>query len=369
MGGSGEDLVRETCQTALEEELRAKSESLEAAQELASVGSWDFNVETQTGSWSKQLFEMFDRDPALGEPPFPEFLAYLHPDDRDAVVEHQARAISTGERCEFRFRSNPENGPIRHFVSTVAARSSNPAIVSGAILDETDSVHAVRDLERLRDESRRRATVESLAALSAGLVHDFGNLLMAISTNAGFLSKHLAGNADATDALRDIEAAAERGASICRNLGLFSGGRKRPKQKLVLTEGIAAAVSTFDGVDVSVSEDDRVVVLGDPTLVEKLVSVILKNAVEASDKPISITCGATATRGWFEVRDSGPGMTDEVRERATEPFFTTKFQGRGLGLAAALGIVNAHGGTLVIRCPDSGGTVVRVELPLAKESD
>ena len=64
------------------------------------------------------------------------------------------------------------------------------------------------------------------------------------------------------------------------------------------------------------------------------------------------------------VRDSGPGIPADVRERIFTPFFTTKARGTGLGLPTAKRIVEAHGGSIAVRCPPGGGTTVEVGLPL-----
>ena len=64
------------------------------------------------------------------------------------------------------------------------------------------------------------------------------------------------------------------------------------------------------------------------------------------------------------VRDSGPGIPADVRERIFTPFFTTKARGTGLGLPTAKRIVEAHGGSIAVRCPPGGGTTVEVALPL-----
>ena len=70
----------------------------------------------------------------------------------------------------------------------------------------------------------------------------------------------------------------------------------------------------------------------------------------------------------ISIGDSGPGMTPEVRDKVFEPFFTTKHRGTGLGLPIARRIVMAHGGTVEVENPVSGGTVVHIALPSAKSS-
>jgi len=70
----------------------------------------------------------------------------------------------------------------------------------------------------------------------------------------------------------------------------------------------------------------------------------------------------------IDVADSGPGIAEGVRARIFEPFFTTKATGTGLGLAVVRRIVEAHGGALWVECPDGGGTVFSIRLPITDEA-
>jgi two-component system cell cycle sensor histidine kinase/response regulator CckA len=124
----------------------------------------------------------------------------------------------------------------------------------------------------------------------------------------------------------------------------------------------------------------------DPAQLRRITSSLLDNAVEALDATegtVSISTGtvhltrsaldsysvgAEAAPGPFayvEVADDGCGMTEEVRSRMLEPFFTTKFQGRGLGLAAVDGLIRGHRGALAVQSVPGVGTKVRVLLPAA----
>ena len=351
--------------------LRAKNESLESAQRLANVGSWDFNLVTYGGSWSRQMYIIFDRDPSLGEPPFEEFLGYLHPEDRAKVIEYQQRAISTGKRFTFRLRSNPERGPVKHLVSTIQRRPDEPDIVQGSILDETERIVAAATRDRLHEEERRRRTLESLAVLSAGLAHDFNNALTAIASSSEFLRQHVDNDELVRSALDDIDDACTDAAKLCKSMLAYAGERALTTRVIAigdLAQDVKATVDPKHTIEIDVpsalSKID-----GDPTMLRQLMRAVIDNALEAS-KPadrITIAAGQTADDGalrvWVEVRDSGVGMVEAVRARALEPFFSTKFRGRGLGLAAALGIVSSHGGSIDIQSEPDRGTTVRLEFP------
>jgi len=68
------------------------------------------------------------------------------------------------------------------------------------------------------------------------------------------------------------------------------------------------------------------------------------------------------------ISDNGPGIPNDVRERIFEPFFTTKHRGTGLGLPTAKRVIEQHGGSIEIQCPQTGGTVVTVSLPLDSQA-
>jgi signal transduction histidine kinase len=92
---------------------------------------------------------------------------------------------------------------------------------------------------------------------------------------------------------------------------------------------------------------------------------LLVNAAQAMDGRGQVRVTVDSADGWCEivVRDTGPGFTDEVRDKLFEPFFTTKHRGSGLGLATSLRVVEMHHGTLTAEVAEDGGAVMRIRLP------
>ena len=107
---------------------------------------------------------------------------------------------------------------------------------------------------------------------------------------------------------------------------------------------------------------------GDREMLQVVFQNILMNAAQAMEGQgrIAVTISQAIERYRVGVSDRGPGMPEEVRERAFDAFFTTKHRGTGLGLPIARHVVEAHGGTIQIEVPDTGGTRVSVELPLSR---
>jgi signal transduction histidine kinase len=120
----------------------------------------------------------------------------------------------------------------------------------------------------------------------------------------------------------------------------------------------------FTHVDVQV-EGGQESVAADPEMLQLVVSNLLLNAAQAMNGHgrIAVSVVRRPDRVDVQFRDTGPGMTSEVRARMFEPFFTTKHRGTGLGLSTARRLVELHGGSMSADCPPDGGTVVTVSLP------
>ncbi|MCA9672597.1 MAG: HAMP domain-containing protein [Myxococcales bacterium] len=117
-------------------------------------------------------------------------------------------------------------------------------------------------------------------------------------------------------------------------------------------------------VEVTVHDDvSSVQIDADADKLEQLLTNIVVNAAQSAAARVDISVARDDDVAVITVSDDGPGMSDEVRARALDPFFSTKRDGVGLGLAVVSAIVEAHGGELQIHCPRDGGTRVRVRLP------
>jgi signal transduction histidine kinase len=123
------------------------------------------------------------------------------------------------------------------------------------------------------------------------------------------------------------------------------------------------------GVSVEIAVED-VTVAGDADLLKGAFLNLFLNAAQAIESQGAIQVSAEAAGGHVKVvvRDSGPGIPPEVRDRVFEPFVTTRHQGTGLGLPIVKGQVEAHGGEISLECPPGGGTTVIVSLPRAPAS-
>jgi signal transduction histidine kinase len=243
------------------------------------------------------------------------------------------------------------------------------------IVEERAKALASREATLSRD--RRLAAVGQLAA---GVMHDVNNALNPIMAAAYLLRHH----AESPSAVRDyadrIRMAAETGAATAARVGRFI--RQEPlhagvdteldlsmlgDEVLELTEPMWKA-RAHDGQDIEVVRDfaPEVFVRGLAGEIREALFSLVSNAVDA------MPCGGRLILRTFrandeacvQVVDSGAGMSDEVRERAMEPFFTTKgAAGSGLGLAEVYGIARRHRGSVNIESTEGAGTTVSLTFP------
>ncbi|MBL0889330.1 MAG: response regulator [Gemmatimonadaceae bacterium] len=242
-----------------------------------------------------------------------------------------------------------------------------------------------RDLEAHVRETQR---LESVGTLAGGVAHDFNNLLTVIQSNAE-LAVHEVQQAPApvpaaADALRQVLVASRRAREVVRQILTFS--RKTPPRRsdihvrTLLEETLTLLRATIPST-ITLTVNDRAGeawVKGDATQLQQVLLNLCANAEHA----MRATHGGvlTITLDWasadrqladgqatllLSVRDTGTGMTDDVRARAFEPFYTTKpvGEGTGLGLSVLHGIVGAHGGDVALQSVPGAGTSVTVRLP------
>ncbi|PDV97505.1 response regulator [Candidatus Chloroploca asiatica] len=125
--------------------------SLEMAQEVAHLGSWDLDLATGTGFWSHEMFRLFGRDPKAGVPSFDEFITWVHPDDRAILLAAQAEALARQERVNLEYRLNPSLGREQWFEAAISLSQSEdkPQRIIGTVQDITERKQAEARLQKL----------------------------------------------------------------------------------------------------------------------------------------------------------------------------------------------------------------------------
>jgi PAS domain S-box-containing protein len=306
----------------------------------------------------------------------------VHPDDRDAVYARLGQCREAGESFAMRYRQRRSDGVYRwieHRSEPFYDKNGALAQWYGVNLDVDDEVKAQEGL-RLADERLARASrAASLSELSVSIAHELNQPLQAMVSNANAFERWLAAEPPnferarktAEWIIRDAEAAGE---VIGRTRALFSQTEHR--RELVNVNGVIADVCelladrlTSSQIRLELSLDAAAPeTSADRVQIEQVVMNLVRNAAEALQvastdvRRISIATNPGAD-GWVEVvvSDNGSGILHP--ERIFDPFYTTKGDGVGIGLAICRSIIEAHGGRLQATNLAEGGASLKFGLP------
>ena len=297
--------------------------------------------------------------------------------------------IRAGREWRGQFHNRRKNGEL-YWASAVIAPVTNGA---DRILHFVAVEEDVTDRRRLEEQFRQAQKMEAVGRLAGGVAHDFNNLLTVIS---GFTELSLVGLAEGDKRvghLREVARAAERAASLTRQLLAFS--RKQILQPRVMNlndavTGTERMLKRLLGEDIEVRAHcapDLDLVLADPGQIEQVLLNLAVNARDAMPNGGRLTIETAnieldesyaamhpgsrpGPQVMLAVSDTGTGMTEEVKAHLFEPFFTTKGLGKGtgLGLATIYGIVKQSGGTIRVYSELGKGTSFKVYLPRVDSS-
>lgn len=256
---------------------------------------------------------------------------------------------------------------------------------SGAI---TNWVAMLRDTRR-HERRAQRLRGQSLSTLAGGFAHRFNNLLAVMLGSASLALLDHPEPSPTHEALTAIHEAAHRGGALVSQL-LAYAGKSRLQSEVLDINRLVAEVAGSGAVPPHVRAvlalaPDLPPVVADAEQMRRVVLHVLCNAVEAIGAAPGAVSLSTARRqvgetdaaislvgdlppGLYvaiEVRDSGAGLDRAALEHIFEPFFSTKFTGRGLGLAESLGVVTSHGGGMLVESAVGVGSAVTVLLPPA----
>lgn len=257
-----------------------------------------------------------------------------------------------------------------------------------------------KQLEESRLELERQAQnahrFESLGVLAGGIAHDFNNILMTILGNTDLALLDLPPQAPVRTSIEAIETAARQAVGLARQMLAYSGRGQFVVQNIAINSLLDETAhlleaSVSQGIVLKYSLGDNLPpISADATQMNQILMNLIINASEAiGDKPgvIQVTTGvlqcdreylnsvamdaqvgidealAEGPYTWIEVSDTGCGMSVATLKRIFDPFFTTKGAGRGLGMAAILGIVRAHKGAVKVDSEVGKGSSVKVLLP------
>ncbi len=377
VGGCVRDLTgqREAMRT-----LKESEERLQTALDALEGGVWNWNVQTGDVDFSPRWPRMLGFEPTEIEPHVRAWATALHPDDQERVLGELNDHLDHGSpyRTEHRLRTKAGKWiwVMGRGRVTEWDKDGKPLRMVGTNVDISDRKQAEAERLRLETVFRETQKLESLGLLAGGIAHDFNNLLTSILGCAELASASIPEGSDAQPLLEQIVSSSQHAARLCRQLLAYAGKSRFQRSAVDLS---ALVGETVDLLRVSIPpaialdlalEPALPTVEGDAGQIHQVVLNLLTNAAEAIEDAksepgrIGVRTGSVDGQTIFlEVSDDGAGMNAETRARIYEPFFTTKFAGRGLGLAAVQGIVRRHRGRIELASEPGRGTCFRVLLP------
>ena len=267
---------------------------------------------------------------------------------------------------------------------------------------------AEKENRHLENQIQHAQKLESFNLMVGGIAHDFNNLLLPIVANTDILRERIDTDPVSLEVLDEVDLAATKASDLCSQMLTYSG-KSGPTERVPLDlsnllEETGRLLKASLGPACKLEADlcqDLPLIEADQVQISQIALNLIKNASEAIGDTggtirlrtgragLPIGCEATDTRRhpfkengfrsstdlpknhastpgvFLEVADDGIGMSAETVGKVFDPFFSTKFTGRGLGLAAVQGIVRSHRGSIVINSEPGSHTVVRITFPVA----
>jgi PAS domain S-box-containing protein len=313
-------------------------------------------------------------------------------DDRLRVKEAIQESLRNNKPYEIEYKLRTKQGEIRSVIdrgSPIIGSDRQPFFIDGIILDITE-------LKQSEEASRHTQKMESLGILAGGVAHDFNNLLQAILGQNSIALMKLDKDSSAYTNIKKAEQAAHRASELTQQLLAYSGKGKFQERELQVNDIVSENMHLLE---VSISKNVRIheelqsdlwYICADPGQLQQIIMNLIINAGEAigeqqgniwistrmmvlkeSDELWCAKLHEPLQNGNYvvlEVRDDGCGISPAVLEKIFDPFFSTKFTGRGLGLSAVLGIVKGHKGGVCVESVEGGGTTFKIALPGIKHA-
>src|SRR5215470_7356765 len=364
--------------------LQESEERMRVAAEAINLGIWEWDL-SKDEIWATNARRALVGWPASGKIALTDFVRSLHPDDRDRVRHTVDNAIRSGEDFDSEYRLILPDGIVR-WMSTRGSvhfdEAGKPERLLGISMDITARKQAELDAQRDRAELSHLSRVALMGEMSASIAHELNQPLAGILSNAAagqrFIDRGDVDQREIRELLGDIIADSRRASDVVRGIRGMVKKEQLERRSVDLNEVVidALRIASPDAVlrscQLETSLDANLpVVDGDPVQLQQVLLNLVINAFDAmrdtapSRRKVLIATqsngdGAVRT----SVRDHGIGISEEMRDRLFDPFFSTKTEGLGMGLAIVRSIVEAHGGTITAENLDDGGARFEFVLPV-----
>ena len=380
-----------------EQALRDSEERLRLALEASRAAMWDWDGETGVEYFSPDHFKILGY--STGEIPFTleSWQSRLHPDDKETIQQQRSVMIMKGiDNIDSEIRIRDKNENWLWILSRLKVVKRNefgyPLRIIGTNHEVTSRKNEEQEKLALERKILHTQRLESLGILAGGIAHDFNNILLAILGNLELAALECKQNGSVYNKIMDAENAAKRASELTTQMLAYSGKGKFIISSMSLTQMIDEMMNLLN---TSISKHATLhfdlapqlpLITADASQIQQIIMNVAINASEAigeQNGTINVRTGVEyydkeklhASRlemkpepgdfVFLEIEDTGCGMDEDTINRLFDPFFSTKFTGRGLGMSAVLGIVSGHKGAIFINSQKGHGTIFKILFPVA----
>ena len=366
-----------------EQESRENERLFRSMADAAPVIVWTSGADTQINFVNKYALTFTGRtfQDLVGD----RWKQVIHPQDLEQAYPAYIPPVEAGRECRAEYRVRRTDGEYRWMLETASPRLLADGSFAGYIGVLTDITDVKQNQERLLAAQK----LESLGVLVSGLAHNFNNLMGAIIAEADLGLSELSPDSAAYGNVERISAIAIRAADIVFTLTVYASPVPAGQQTALSLTSVVEEVMQL--IEATVSRNIKFSVKlaskippirADISHIRQVVLNLLTNACESLDNQEGSICLMTSPVRLgprdvprdqpdlpdgdyvrLSVSDTGCGITADVRSRIFDPFYTTKFLGRGLGLAAVQGIVRSLGGGIEVQSTPGSGSAFHVLFP------
>jgi PAS domain S-box-containing protein len=322
----------------------------------------------------------------------------IHPDDRQMVRDKIQSSLERRTQFNLTYRIHTASGKeewVLEIGQGVFSDIGDLLAIEGFITDITERIKAEKERVRLEDQNRQLQKAESLGLMAGAIAHRFNNLLAVVLGNLEIAMLDLPTGADAIKNLIEAIQAARKAAEVSGLMLTYLGQTRTKADALDLSETCRRSLPMLRAAlpkDVVLKADlpsEGPIILANPNQIQQLLTNICTNAWEAVGSnrgaiqltvkvvpPAEIPATNRFPLDWqpqdmayacLEVADSGTGIAGKDIEKLFDPFFSSKFTGRGLGLPVVLGVLRAYSGAVAVESKPGRGSVFRAYFPVSTE--
>ena len=320
---------------------------------------------------SRSIVDIFGHQLTYYQEDIDHLFAQIHAEDRGRLESELRKSSESLQplRCRFRLR-HPRHEHYRHLMMhATPTRTERGLFFDGILLDLSAEAQAESDRQNLQQQLQLAQRHESLGLLASGVAHDFNNILSAIRGNAELIAPLMP--ATGKHRLDRLFQAVDRASGLVRQILAYAGRGTIESRPLNLEEEITQIDALVkhalpDNVSTVVKILQTIpAVMFDPAQFQQVAVNLIVNAAESyqgSPGVVTITIGCDSEVVLLRVSDQGCGMDQSTIARIFEPYYTTKENGHGIGLAAVQGIIQGVGGTISCESQPGHGTTFTIAL-------